>query len=393
VMPYLDDALRALDGLDDAEALRLAGEAHYQAGRLAPAIEAWRRVPRAAPPGALDLWYAERLAHALYLAGRYEESAHEYEAVGQRRGAAAAWTAAKDGERALAHLLALLEQAPGDGALLEEAVTAARLTSEERRLERGLAALPANDPAAQAAHVRVRARLLVLLAEHVAAATLLREARGALAGADAAHVGAALARTLLLTPGLGEPGRDEAARALLDAAAAAPDAAEVAALMTTMAQQDFAAAPGAWPDARPLERGVAVLQALARTAPDDPLVLSNLGNMLRLAGRGAEAVAALEAACRAAPGDAAVTNDLGLALLAAGDRVAARAAFERAVEEDAGLAAARQNLARLLADAGQTAQAREQLAAAEAASRHAGQPWLLYRFLALRAWRLETAGR
>jgi Flp pilus assembly protein TadD len=159
--------------------------------------------------------------------------------------------------------------------------------------------------------------------------------------------------------------------------------------MALLAEQDFRAAPRAWPDRRPLERMVRLQRALAQASPDDPVVLANGGNVLRLAGEHALAVDALTRAVELAGGDPSTRNDLALALLAAGQRDLAEAAMRQALADDPGTLSAAQNLARVVQARGEAGreEARRLLLDAHARARAAGQPSTVYRALALKAWR------
>ena len=394
VAPYLEDVRRALARIPDEQAVAagrawLEGEEAYLGGRHAQAVELWATAPSSGDSDPQERWYRERQAHALYHLGRQREAAEVYERLGNARAAASAWAAAREGERALAHYAVLLAAAPGDPLLLEDAVSAARFTSTQTRLESILAALRSEDPTVRATWAVARSRLAQQRGDHAAAVSVLREVIPALSGPSLAHLCHELAASLLLDPSGGEKARVEAAAALLAGWAVEPGRIELAALMSLLAEQDYRAAPRQWPDRRPLERSLSLQRALASTLADDPFMQANLGNIARLAGESLEAVRALEAAVALAPADAAFKNDLGLALLAAGRTPEAEAAFRAALEDDGAFLAARQNLARLRRPyAGEAGlEARRLLLGAEAAARAAGEPSLLYRTLALRAWR------
>ena len=386
---FLEDALTAAakaegDPSQRDRRLAVVGDAHDLAGRTEAAAEAWRQVALAEPPTAVQRWCREHLAHALYRLGRHRDSAEAYESVGQRRGAAAAWAAAKDLDRSLAHYAALLAEHPDDAGLLEEALATARFTGGQQRLDAVLAGLTA--PGMAVPVLRARARLAEQRGDF---ATALRHLRAAQAAEPEPTPGLAvdLARVLVNGPGGGQAAREEAARLLQQAWERARGHALLRDLMLAIAQQDFADAWRAWPDRRPLARCVALQRTVLDGVADDPVALQNLGNSLRQAGEHEEAVTTFDRAVVLAPSDAGLRNDQGLALSAAGRSEASVTAFRRAVEDDPAFLAARQNLARALWRAGDDAGARAELAAAAAAARARGAPWRLYRFLGDRAWR------
>ncbi len=395
VAPYLEDARRALARIPDEEAVAsrrawLEGEVAYLSGQHGLAVERWAAAPGGDAADPQQRWYRERQAHALYLLGRHAESAAVYERLGKARAAASAWAAAGDGERALGHYATLLAETPTDGALLEDALSAARFTSTQARLEAILTGLTSDDPVVRASWAVARSRLAQQRGDHAAALAVLREVLPTLSGPPRAHLCYEVAACLLRDPSGGEGARTTAADALLAGWRIEPGRSELAALMASMAEQDYRAAPRQWPDPGPLERSLALQRALASTLTEDPYMWANLGNIARVAGEPVEAVRALEMAVSLASPDASFKNDLGLAWLAAGQVPSAEAALRAALEDDAGFLAARQNLARLrrpyVGEAG--FEARRLLLGAEAAARAADEPSLLYRSLALRAWRL-----
>jgi len=400
VAPYLEDARRALAGIPEGEAVALGrawleGEVAYLGGHLADAVERWKAAPSANADDPQERWYRERLAHALYQLGRPKEAAEVYEALGNARAAASAWAAAREGEKALAHYEALLAATPGDETLLEDAMSAARFTSTQQRLEAMLSKGATDDVAVWVSWNIALSRLAQQRGDHGRSRDVLRQVvrSGRVQGSPLARVSYELAACLLLDPQGGESARKEAARVLIRGWEAEPGNTGLATLMGMMAEQDFRAAPRLWPDRGPLERSLDLQRVLEASLPDDPFVQANLGNIARLAGDSALAVAALTTAVELLPGDAATKNDLGLALLSAGHTEKAVAAFRAALADDPGFLAARQNLARLKRPyAGEAGvEARQLLLGAEDAARRAGQPSLLYRALALRAWRCGRA--
>lgn len=390
VVPYLEDALaaaRAAEGHPGLleRRLQVVGEANDLAGRTEAAVAAWQGVGLGTPPTPGQRWCRERLAHALYRLGRHREAAGAFESLGLRRAAAAAWAAAKDAERALAHYAALLAEHPDDGALLEEALSTARFTGTQTRLDEILASLPAS-PAGRVGLLRARARLAEQRSDYGTALAHVRAAQAA-ASRPSATLAKDLARLLVRSGAGGQAAREEAAGVLLEALGREPQDPDLPAMMLAIAQQDFADAWRAWPDRRPLARCVALQRAVLAGRTDDVRALQDLGNSLRLAGETEAAVATFEQALAAEPGDAVLRSDAGLAYGAARRPADAAAAFARARDDDPGLLAARQNLARASWRAGDDAAAQSESAAALVAARAAGSPWLLYRFLFDRAWR------
>lgn len=392
VAPYLDDALKALaraEGVATLEArrLRLEGEAHLLAGRPEEAVRAWSAVPWSDPPTQVERWTWERLARTLYDLGRFQASAEAYERLGEMRGAAAAWAAARQPDKALALYAALLASGASDAALLEDAVAAARFAGGGERLEALLEGVAA--PGAGAVNVlRARARLAEHRADHARAAALLRSALALPEGRDDATLGIDLVRVLLRVTG-GDPQapRQEAFETLMGALKAHPTDPRLKEVLLALAQQDLAQAWQAYPDLRPLQRSVASQQALLALEPDDPLAWANLANTLKVKGDTEAALEAFARALRLAPEDASIRNDYALGLKAAGRSAEAEAEFARALASDPTLLAALQNLARAHARAGRQTQARGALEQAARAARAAGAPWMLYRALSDRAWR------
>lgn len=109
---------------------------------------------------------------------------------------------------------------------------------------------------------------------------------------------------------------------------------------------------------------VTLLRAVAREAPDSPLVQTSLGRALHQAGRSREALAALRAAVARWPADARALHDLAVAAGAAGDAGEARRAEEAAIALDPRDPVAHHGLGLILADSGDTAGARAAFARA-----------------------------
>lgn len=396
VAPFLEDARRSLARVPPSEAAALGagwleGEQAYLVGNLALAVEHWDRAQAAADPQRAPRWYLERRAHALYGLGRHAQAAEAYEALGQVRGAAAAWSAAREAERSLALYARLLEQQPADEALLQEALAAARFSGGEARLEALLAALDPADPEARVALVLARARLRLVLRDRAGAVELLASTREGLTGPGLARVCAQEAVARLDDPALDEAGRERIAGLVLQGWAQSPADPTLAGLAAYLVQRDFRSAPNAWPDARPIQRALRLQRAAVEALPEDPLAWANLGNVARLAGGLDEALAAFQQSLSLGGPDAGTRNDMALVLLSRGERDGAEAAMRLALEEDAGQLSARQNLARHLYVQGpaQAREARSHLLEAERRARADGSPALVFRSLSLKAWRAQ----
>lgn len=395
VAPFLEDARRTLARIPQEQAAALgtgwlAGETAYLAGDLATAVTRWDEA-RAAQASGAPAWCLERRAHALYGLGRHAEAAAAYEEVGALRGAAAAWSAARDGERALALYARLLGQQPGDEVLLEEALAAARYAGAEARLEALLAGLTSEQPDQRAAWALARARLKVALGDRGAALELVTQAAGGTSAPWQARLCAQEALLLLGDPALAEAGRERAAAALVRGLEAQPGDSALEGLIAYEVQRDFRVAPNAWPDARPLDRALRLQRAVVKARPDDPLAHANLGNVARLRGQVTEALEAFRRSLELGGGDPVTRNDAALVWLGHGERDSAEADFRQAIADDPGLLSARQNLARHLVLQGLEGarEAREQLLEAERRARLDGSPALAYRSLALKAWRAQ----
>ncbi|MDT9600942.1 aspartyl/asparaginyl beta-hydroxylase domain-containing protein [Sphingosinicella rhizophila] len=107
--------------------------------------------------------------------------------------------------------------------------------------------------------------------------------------------------------------------------AKAPDAATVADLLSRSAVE----AERGRPDA-----ATALLREAAGLAPDDPLILNRLGNMLLAGGHAVEARAALERAVAADPGQPALLFNLAAAARGCGDVTGAIVALDAALAAD-----------------------------------------------------------
>jgi tetratricopeptide (TPR) repeat protein len=377
VVPFLKDALAALDAAGDAADVAaprafLRGKAHWLLDDPAAA-----RTALASPLLATDRRSADLRARIAYAAGDFASAAAEFEKSGNPHAAATAWYAAKDG-RAVDAYVALLRANPGDEALLEEALGAARTTKRAGDLERALASI---EPAAS-----VRAAWLV--------------ARGRLADADG-RPDDALARFREAAAADPEDPRplvrqadlrwsrspddpvavEEAVRALLDALTKAPDDRNARWVLEAIAAREAGGAAALWPDRTRLDRAIAVYEALVKADPGDADAFANLGNARRLAGEPEAAIAAYDRGVEANPHNPLVWNDRGLALLAAGRDDDALASFEKAASVDPSAISPRQNAARLLWLRGDYAAAsRHLLAATRTARATTGSP-MLYRFL------------
>jgi len=95
-------------------------------------------------------------------------------------------------------------------------------------------------------------------------------------------------------------------------------------------------------------RQLAAAERAAMAAPADARVLNELGALLLIVGRTADAVARFQAAAAAAPKDARILYNLGKAESAAGSAQAAEAALRRAIASDPSLAEAHNELGALL---------------------------------------------
>lgn len=104
---------------------------------------------------------------------------------------------------------------------------------------------------------------------------------------------------------------------------------------------------------------VHALQRAASLLPRDPEVHSNLGAVLRGAGRPGEAVEAFRRALALQPQSAEIHSNLGNALRDRGESLEAVAAFRRALDLNPKFAKAHNNLGTALADLGREAEAME----------------------------------
>ncbi len=393
-LPYLMDAVKALDNIegwasvrDDAQwwgrAVNAKAQAYYfqtkfddvvtylTEERLASVSDAYRRA-------AYDV-----LALSHYARKAYEEAAKAYEAVGNVRGAAAAWAAAKDGDRAIRLYVDLLTSGPLDLALLREAVNAARYAGGHAVLEQALAEIEAPE-GLQGELLLARCDLLAELGRGEDTVPLLKEA--ALKTLDPRPL-TRLGRLYLVRSGGDEQGRADATEVYLEALRRAPEDPQAVAGLWHIAGRDYrdlwltrGEGPGA-------ERTVRIQRALVEAMPDDGTALANLGNTLRVIGRTEDALASYEKAMEAEPYDPTIVSDYGLALAAAGRFEEALDAYERSVALDAGHLAGRQNAARALWLAGDDTRASAHLAAGIRTARALERGAMTYRFLLDRAWR------
>lgn len=347
VVAYLDDALLA--GLSDAYRL-----------------------------GAYDI-----LALAHYARKAYGDAAKAYEAVGNARGAAAAWAAAKDGDRAAKLYVDLLKNAPTDLGLLREALNGVRYAGGQAVLEKALAEMKAPEEA-QGERLLARCQLLADLGREEESIPLLKEA--ALKLLDARPL-TRLGRLILVRSQADEQGRADATDVYLEAVRRAPEDRQAIAGLWHIAGLDYrdlwmtrGRGPGA-------ERTVRIQEALVAAMPGDGTASANLGNTLRVVGRTADALVAYETAMEAEPYDPTIVSDYGLALSAAGRFEDALVAYERSVALDSGHLAGRQNAARALWLKGDDKRATEHLAAGIRTARALEKGAMTYRFLLDRAWR------
>jgi tetratricopeptide (TPR) repeat protein len=382
VVPYLDDALasagRAVEEGFRARRTRVVGEAHYWRGDLEEAVRILG-APGAEPAiDAASRRSLEILAHALYRLSRWSESADAFRRAGNLRGEASAWAAAREGGKAAEIHRRLLEQNPGDAALLAEAVQAARFTGAQRALADALATIPASGPVL-ARFTHARGVLLRDLGDPSAEA-LFADA----AAADPAWSAPLVegARGLLLA-GSG----DGAADALIEAMHRDPSDSAARDLAWYQAGRDYTAGTSGGASPAILARAVRLLEALVASDPEDPLAWANLGNARRLAGDAEGAVEAYDRARELASSDASVLSDRGLALVSAGRDGEALAAFEEAAAADRSATAPRQNAARILWRAGGHDRAEGHLEAAAKAAHAEGGNAMSYRFLFDRSWR------
>ncbi len=398
VVPYLEDAqIEAREAGKDAALAprrdRIVGEARWLLGDAAGARAALEN-----PALAADAETQNLLGTIRYGSGDYAGAARAYRAAGNRRGAAAALSAAKDPGTVEAYA-ALLMESPSDADVYDEAVQAARFAGALAGLDAVLAAL-STPPEARALVARARGRVAEHRSRPEEALAFFREVAALLPADAAAHD--AIGRVLFAVsaketaaaaspPAAATPAAAAALSAaveeFLTALRLAPEDADARTILGYLAQADAAAAPAEWPDRTRLDRSVRVFAALAESDPADATAWANLGNARRLAGDPKGALEAFATAGEANPYDASVANDEGIARLGAGDRAGALAAFERAAGLDPGATAPHQNAARLRWLAGEDDAVEAHCAAALRSTRLVGGSPMTYRFLLDRVWR------
>ena len=274
-------------------------------------------------------------------------------------------------------------RAPGlDGALIEEAVAAARYAGAQAELAGVLATLDVPDDL-RAVWLTARGRLAAALGEHDDALAFLE------AAADADPASAAplyeLGQVLLAGPGDdAQTKADAAAGVWLEALQRAPNDERVLAVLWDQAGRDYATA---WRSPRALARSIRLQQGIVEAQPDDGLAWGNLGNTLRVAGRLEEALAAYDRAHALEGSDPVLASDRGLVLSALGRKDEALDAFLAAAALDPEYDAAWQNAARLQWRAGRDDEAAASLGKGLWSMRRAGKGAGRYRFLLERTWR------
>jgi tetratricopeptide (TPR) repeat protein len=386
IVPYLQDAVtEAAEGAAEerlrGRRLAVVGEARRLLGEPEAAAEAFGGLHAGDLPEAEAARVADLHARVLYDLGRFEEAARAFDRAGNARGVASAWAAARNGPEAVAVYARLLRDAPGDPALLQEAVAAARYAGAEAELAGALSDLDVEGTA--------RAPVLVaraLLAESGGAPEAAERLARTATEADPALARAwyELGRLRLVSAGGSDDRLDAAIDALVEALARAPFDEALVRLLWDVAGRDYALL---WRSPRAGARSVEVQRALVEATPEDELAWANLGNTLRVTGRLEEAVEAYDRALALEDGDPAILSDRGLALSALGRHEAAQEAFQAAVRVDPDFDAAHQNAARQHWLAGRDDDAARHLAEAERRTRAAGGNWLRYRFLLDRVYR------
>lgn len=392
VLPYLTDARNAVAAIDEPEDAALRGrlvrvraESWFYAGDMPSmlAVLTPEVLADLAPPHDATCWQLR--AQALYRTGDMAGAAEAFAKGGNARGAAASWSAAKDGPRTVKAYVALLRAAPTDLALLDEALAAVRYAGGELELEAALAQIPV-EGAWKARYLVARADLLEAAAKADAAIPLLQEA----AALDTALVDPLLRiARIRLADVAADPDamRAQAVEVLLEALARDPGHADVTGALWHLAGQDYQAMWKSAATGPEFDRSVRVQRALLEATPDDALGWGNLGNTLRVGGRMDEALAAYERARRENPYDPTIVSDHGLALSAAGRFDEALAAYLASVALDGSHLAGRQNAGRALWRVGRDAEAEAQLGAALRKARHLDRNPMTYRFLLDRVWR------
>jgi Flp pilus assembly protein TadD len=392
VVPYFEDATAQATAAakaagDDATRKRAAyvsGRARWLLGDAAGARAALAHPLLAADPAALDL-----LARAAWEQGDYLAAAEAWEKAPNPRGAAAAWSAAKDA-RAVKAYLTLVSGSPADPALLDEAGTAALRVGDVSDFDAALEGIANDVSSTEARFAIARARGLLMERARRPADAVVRYRAALAEKADDAATSSALGRALLFAAPDDPASLDEAARLLLAAVAADPEDAPAKEALAWLAAKDWEAAPKAWPDRTRLARCVEAFAALAKAMPEDATARAEHANALRVSGDPKSAIATYDVAVALNPFDSSIANDRGLAVLATGDVPAAIAAFEAATKADPRDTSPRQNLGRLHWLRGEDDASEAHLSAALAASRGgAGKPQL-FRFLLDRVWRSRT---
>jgi tetratricopeptide (TPR) repeat protein len=389
VVPFLKDAIVAAEeAAKDPAQVRPAtlakARAHFLLGELDAARAALDLPALASDPTALDL-----RGRVEYAGKRWAEAAAAFDAAGNRRAAATAWYAAKD-PRVVDAYMALLAETPGDLALLEEAVGAARAASAAGALE---AALGKGSPpdAAKGEWLYARGRLLESAGRGADAIARYREAADAMPGdvRPRAHV----ARLLWAAAPDDPAALADAERLLLEALKLSPKDPDVRMLLGAVAAR-LGSTPGrAWPDRSGLDRAISIYRALGEADPDDAEAWANAGNGLRWAGDPEASLEAYDRAVAANPHDALVWNDRGLAELAAGKDDAALASFARAAAVGPSELSPRQNAGRILWLRGDLDAAAAQYREALRVARAAGGSPMLFRFLLDRVERTRATRR
>jgi tetratricopeptide (TPR) repeat protein len=383
VLPYLEDARAALDGIGGSDAQRVRAEALYWGGDLDGALAAWRTADMNGDD-AETRRHLELFGHAAYARGSHEEAARSFERAGARRAAAAAWTAARKPDEAMAHYADLLGASPDDPTLIADAVSAARYMDARARVEPILASLAPRSNEARAMRLRALATLAEDAGAYDRAADLLQEA--AAAAPEDVEALFALARVRLRAGG--ERATEAAVAAWAEALARDPRDERARLLLWEQAGLDVAEGMRRGRLEPAIERAITAQRALVTHVPDDALAWANMGNTLRVAGRLEEALAAYDRALAVDDGDPAIVSDRGLVLSALERHEDALRDWERAVDMDPTFTAAHQNAARMRFLAGEDDAAAAHLAAAAAGAYETGEPTArLYRFLLDRTWR------
>lgn len=398
VYPYMLDAIdisKPLEGdvrksLTPALRVRLglavAGALYWQ-NRIEAARARLDETDLAGAPASLLRTHHLLLADLCYRLRDYPAAARSWTAAGHDRGAATAWTAARDSKQAMAIYVSLLETSPEDEGLLADAIRSARFAGGAPELLAWVEGrLAAAEGAAQAPWLRAKAQLHEILTQpEEARATWLRAAEAAPEDATAHYQ---LGRLALLSERTrGAVARADALTAFLAALERDPEHARARIGLNHIAGLDYA---DMWRNAAQgpaFKRAAAALEALVRLAPDDAMHHANLGNTLRVGGRHEQALAAYARAREENPYDPAILSDQGLALSGAGQAEAGLAAQEASVELDSEHLAGRQNAARVHWRAGRDEAAAKHLSAGVEIARLNDNHPMTYRFLLDRTWR------